>query len=208
MQLTEQNRTGDFIISLANRTRSMENGVLAEGQNLAAGTVLGQIVEAVGTKISGTGDGTISAVTVGPNVQAGTYVLTGKTEGANAGTFSVRAPNGNYLPDLTVAQAYATTHINLTVGDGAADWDIGDVIHVTVEPSTYVQLDPDGDDGSQIAAGILLRSTNATDAAQACVAVARDAEVKVGALLWPEGITDGEMAAAVASLNSRGILLR
>ncbi len=208
MELTEKTRTGDFILSLGNGTVSLENGILNTGQDLEAGTVLGQLLGATGTKISGTGDGTIGAVAVGDDVEIGTYVLTGKTEASNAGTFSVRTPSGIFLPDLTVAAAYTSTHISLTVADGAADWDTGDVIHVVVAPGDYEVLDPDEDDGAQVAAGILYASTNATDADVACVVVARLAEVKADALTWPDGISADEKAAAIAQLNARGIYLR
>ena len=43
MTLTETTHTGGFIVSLANGNRSIDNGTLVSGQNLAAGTVLGTI---------------------------------------------------------------------------------------------------------------------------------------------------------------------
>lgn len=43
MALTEKNHTGGFIVSLANGNRSIDNGTLASGQNLTAGTILGTI---------------------------------------------------------------------------------------------------------------------------------------------------------------------
>lgn len=41
MELTENPRTGDFVLSLANGTLSVENAILSSGQNCQAGTVLG-----------------------------------------------------------------------------------------------------------------------------------------------------------------------
>ena len=41
MAITENPRTGDFILSMANGTLSLENAILESGQNLNAGTVLG-----------------------------------------------------------------------------------------------------------------------------------------------------------------------
>ena len=208
MELTEKNRTGDFVLSLAPGTLSLENGVLNAGQDLQAGTVVAELLAAVGSKISGNGDGVIGAVTLGSAAEVGTYVLTVKTAAANAGTFSVRTPSGAYLPDLTVAVAYASSHINLTVADGATDWGAGAVVHVVVAAGDYEQLDPAATDGAQIAGGLLYANTNATDADQACVVVARQAEVKADGLVWPVGITEAQQLAAIAQLNRRGIYLR
>lgn len=208
MVLNETTHAGGFILSLANRNRSLENMKLNTPQSLAAGTVLGQLKTAEGAKISGTGDGTIGAVTLGPDAQVGTYVLTGKTESGNAGTFSVRAPNGDALPDLTVAVAYSTNHIRLTVADGANDWDIGDIIHVTVTGGDVEILDPAATGGDQTVVGILYAGTNATDADVECAVVVRDAEVNQHELVWPDAISDADKAVAVQQLAARGIILR
>lgn len=41
MAITENPRVGDFILSMANGTLSLENTLLKSGENLKAGTVLG-----------------------------------------------------------------------------------------------------------------------------------------------------------------------
>lgn len=107
---------------------------IAAGANLARGTLLGRITlgAATGTKASGTGDGTIGDVTLGAKAQVGTYVLTCTATAGNGGTFSVFAPDGTRLKDLSVGVAYTSPHINLTVADGAADWGAGAVINVVV----------------------------------------------------------------------------
>jgi len=208
MALTETTHAGGFILSEANRTRSRENGKLNSGQDLAAGTVVGQLKTGAGAKISGTGDGTIGAVTLGPDAEVGVYVLTGKSESANAGTFSVRTPSGQQLPDLTVAAAYASTHINLTVADGANDWDIGDIIHVTVTGGDYSILAPAATDGTQHAAGILYAGVDASAADTPCVVIVRDIEANSNEITWPAGITAAQKAVATNQLNARGIFLR
>lgn len=43
MELNEGPHAGGFILSLANRNRSLENVTIASGQTLQAGTVLGKI---------------------------------------------------------------------------------------------------------------------------------------------------------------------
>jgi len=61
----------------------------------------------------------------------GTYTLLCTAEVGDAGTFSVQAPDGSFLPDLTVAVAYSN-QIALTIADGAEDFDTGDTFTVLV----------------------------------------------------------------------------
>jgi len=205
---TENPRTGDFLLSEANGTLSRENGILASGNNLLAGAIVAALLTATAAKASGNGNGTISAVTLGNAAEIGTYVLTVKTAASDGGTLSVQTPSGEYLPDLTVGTAYASSHINLTVADGSTDWAAGAVITVEVEAGKYTELAPSGTDGSQIAAGVLWGNTNAADADTACVVIRRQAEAKADGLVWPDAITDSQKATAVGQLNALGIVLR
>ncbi|WP_298233637.1 head decoration protein [uncultured Azohydromonas sp.] len=118
--LTEQNRTGDFLLSEANGSYSRENEILAAGQHLQAGTVVARLT------------------------------ATGK----------------------------------------------------------FTALAPTAETGAEDAAGILLATTNATDADTAVVVVSRAAEVKADALVWPAGITTNQKTAAIAQLAELGIVLR
>jgi hypothetical protein len=205
---TENPRTGDFLLSEANGTYSRENGILSSGNNLLAGAVVAALLAAAGTKASGTGDGTIGAVTLGSAAEVGTYVLTCTAAATGAGTFSVQTPSGEYLPDLTVGVAYVSSHINLTVADGTTDWGAGAVINVVVDAGEYVELAPAGTDGSQIAAGVLWDNTDASAADAACVVIRRQAEVRADGLVWPAAITDAQKYTAIAQLAELGIVLR
>jgi len=208
MAISESNYALEFLLSEAPGGRSRESGTLNSGQNCVAGEVLGRIMTAAGVLVDGTGDGTIGTVTVGPAAQVGVYVLTGIAESSNAGTFSVVAPDGSALPNLTVAAAYSSQHISLTVADGANDWDIADVIHVTVTGGAYEALDPQATTGEQTACAILYASVDASSADTACVVVTREAEVNGGELTWPSGISDANKALATSRLAARGILIR
>jgi hypothetical protein len=208
MALTETTHAGGYILRELDANWSRENGTLNSGQNLTAGTVLGRIITAAGAKVSGTGDGTVGAVTVGPDAQIGIYQLIGLTESGNAGTFRVIAPDGSYMPNLTVAVAYSTSAISLTVADGTADWDIGDVIHVTVTGGDYEILDPAATDGTQVAAGILYAGTNATSADVDCAVTVRGTTVNGNELVWPAGITVGQKSVATQQLARAGIVIR
>lgn len=80
-----------------------------------------------------TGDGVFTSGPVADvNLQIGTYTLTCITEASNGGTFSVVAPDGTKLQNLTVAVAYDNNHFTGTLGDGTNDWDAGDTVTLTV----------------------------------------------------------------------------
>jgi hypothetical protein len=179
---------------------------IASAATLARGTVLGLVTVGAATaaKVSGTGDGDVAAaaVTLGKYAQPGVYRLVCTAEASGAGTFSVQTPTGQMLQPLTVAAAYVSDHINLTVPDGANDWDIGDVITVTVaagsgEAKAYSAA---AVDGSQ-AAALILADTVAVGAA-AVKAVAYRTGVFRRAKLT------GLDAAAVAQLDARNIFVR
>lgn len=158
----------DLLIAGDHPIRTQGVTILSGAGELSRGTLLGKVTlgAAAGAKQSGTGDGTIGAVTLGAEAQVGVYVLTCIAEAADAGTFQVVAPDGTRLADLTVAAAYASTHINLTVADGANDWDIGDIIHVTVAAGSgkYVKSLAAAVDGSQTPTCILGADVDATSA--------------------------------------------
>ena len=205
---TETTHPLEFLQSEAPGSLSRESVTLASGATYTAGQVLAASMTASGAKVSGTGDGTVGSVTVGALAQPGIYLLTCIAESSNAGTFSVVAPDGSALPNLTVASAYVSSHISLTVADGAADWDIGDVIHVTVVVANYVAFAVAGTAGAQTPAAICAGSYDATDAAQKGAVIARNAEVKSAMLGWPSGISAANKSIATSRLAARGIVIR
>lgn len=211
MELTQSPRTGDFVLSLANGTLSLDNGILATGQNAVAGTVLGLallagLATAVGVPA---GDGAITVGAIGPSARTGIYKLVAVTASANAGTFNFYAPDGSLIRQVTAGGGLADNdHIAITIADGATDFAAGDTFAIEVTAGEYEALDLAATDGTQIVAAILHGGANATDAAVAVVVLARNAEVKVDALVWPDAITEAQSDAAVAQLTARGIYLR
>lgn len=207
--LTMGVQTAEFLAMDLDPSYNREEITVNSGQDLSSGTVIGQIKTAAGAKISGTGDGTVGAVTIGANAQVGIYVLTCAAESSNAGTFAVVAPDGSQLPNLTVAVAYVTDHINLTVADGANDWDVGDIIHVTVTGGDWEQLDPSATTGEQSAGGILFAAVDASSADAAGVALVRGpAIVNAASLVWPDGIAAADKNVALQKLAQAGIIAR
>jgi len=208
--LYEGKHDAEFIVSESNNTRSREAARLASGNDLEAGAVLGQVTSASAATADGdnTGDGTSSAPTVGTEVQNGIYTLTCTAEDTDAGTFSVVAPNGTVLADLTVGVAYVSSHINLTISDGSEDFDIDDFFTVDVIFGEYGEFNPGASDGTQTAKAILRSGVDASGAEQKCVVYARDCEVRASDLGWKSGITEVQKATAITALKTAGIILR
>lgn len=208
---TEGNHAAEFIHSTANANRSFDNIVLTGSAPLAAGTVLGRIATPVVTADGdNTGNASLSgvAVTLGDEYQEGVYNLLCTAAATNAGTFSVIAPDGTQLANLTVAVAYSGDHINLTIPDGATDWVVGDRITVTVGGNLMAAFDPDASDGSEIARAILVNAADPTAGNVIAYALTGEAEVKAARLTWPAGITNAQTLAAVNALKARDIKVR
>lgn len=148
--LTEGQHAGEFIVSEANKTRSREPVTVLSGQDLAAGAVLGQITGGIGgapvPAVVGTGNGTMTLVKPGPDVQSGSYVVTCTAVVAHGGVFSVVAPDGTALPVLTLTPgaggttAYSSSHIDFSVTDGSTDFAADDVFTIVVSTTAPVVI--------------------------------------------------------------------
>ena len=211
-----QHKNGFILGEDAGGMISRDAKVLAVGQNLKAGTVLGIIaLGAASAAIKGsgnTGNGvfTIDATNpVRPGAKAGVYQVRCITAAANGGAFRIEDPDGFVLGDVAVAATF-DDDIKFSIADGAADFVVGDGFDVTVSAGSgkVTQLNPAAFDGSQAAACILCESTDATAADQACAVVARLTRVFAAELIWPAGITPPQKAAATAQLTALNILLR
>lgn len=206
-------RAGCFLTSEANKTRSRSQGLLASGQSLIAGAIVGLIATATpGTaavKASGanTGNGAMGAVTVGQGAKVGVYRLRVVTAAANAGDFEVIDPDGDVSGIGHVGAAYAAGGLSFTLADGSADFIVGDGFDITVGPgaNTYTAVDLAGTHGQDAAVGILFDTVDATSAAEPCVVVDADAEVREAQLIYPVGWNSTQKAAARAQLGARGI---
>jgi hypothetical protein len=137
--ISEGRRTGEFLFSEAPGCRSRDNVTVLSGQNLKAGAVVGRVDRGVGRAaipaVVGTGNGLMSALYAGPDVELGNYVVKCTAAAANGGTFSVTTPSGKVLPSATVGTAYRSRHLNFLISDGAADFIVGDTFTVAVAAS-------------------------------------------------------------------------
>lgn len=118
---SEPLRPYEFILSDSGPI-SYESVTLASGAgSLVAGSVIGlstkrQAAAPIPT-IVGTGTGLMSALSFGPDVQIGSYVITLLATSATA-AFSVVAPDGTALPNGAVGTAYTSSHINFSIANG------------------------------------------------------------------------------------------
>ena len=122
-------RSAEFLLTEAPGSLSRQAVVVASGAGaLVPGSVLGRVTKRLAAApiptVSGTspGNGTMTALTFGPDVQVGTYALACITTASHGGVFSVTAPDGTALPNATVGTAYKTSHLSFTLNDGSSDF--------------------------------------------------------------------------------------
>jgi len=209
--LTEDRRTAaHYIVSeAANIYRSREQVTIGQSAKLKAGTVLGRVMlgAAVAAAKAGgnTGDATISAVTRTAATKIGVYVV----RFTAATKFDVSDPDGFKIGSGSTGAAYADD-LGFTITAGSTPMVAGDGFDITVSSGskTYVPLDAEGSDGSQLAAAILWGPVDATDGDVRGVITARDTEVVTDALIWPEEYPTESIPAQLQRLAAHGIIGR
>lgn len=211
-ELTEGQHKAEFLISEAEGTLSRETITVLSGQNLKPGHVLGKVTvgTATGATVSGnTGNGSLSAVSVGDAAKAGIYQLICIEPATNGGVFEVEDPDGVIIGRAVVGTPF-TGAVNFTLGDGATDFVAGDRFTVTVAAGSgkYKEYNPANTDGSQTAIAILLDNVDSSAADQPAVIIARQAEVNAAELVWFTGATDNQKASGYDQLRLQNIIPR
>lgn len=177
------------------------------------------VVGTTAPTVVGTGSGTVAALALGPDVQAGLYQLRCILAAANSGTFELLSPDGTSLGQRTIpagagnAVTFADNRqLVVTVTDGATDFAAGDVFNIAVfnelGGGKVVAWDPTVNDGRQRAAGVLLADADATVGDLAGVIIGRDAVVVKSALQWGALISEAQKDSAYRDLAARGVLAR
>lgn len=93
------------------------------------------------------------------------------------------------------------------IASGAGKLAPGTVLGKVTSSGQYVQFDPEADDGSQTACAILFDHVDATKQdVQAVVTVTLTA-VNESELIWPEGISGQQLAAAINQLREADIVV-
>lgn len=117
-------------------------------------------------------------------------------EGRHAGEFLVSEGNGNISRETGIIKA------------GAGQLQAGAVLGQITADKTFVPVNPDASDGSQTAKAILFAGANAATVAVRATLMLRLCEVNADALIWTEGMTDAEIAAALTQLTDHFIFAR
>jgi len=118
------------------------------------------------------------------------------TEGLNLGDLlKYEAPN-----------LYSRDQVTVAAGQNLV---LGTVVGIDTATDKIKALDPAATDGTEVAAGVLAISIDATliDRPDG-ILIARHAMLADHALTWPAGITAPQKAAALSKLKSLGIIVR
>lgn len=207
--ITEGRRTAEFLVSEANGYQSREEITILSGQNLAPGTILGQITlgTAAGDHAAGaTGDSTFSAIAVDAAANAGVY--SGRFTSATKAT--IEDPLGVTLGTLTLGSEFSAGGITVTMTAGGTPHVAGDEFSITVATGSgkYVAHDPTADDGSAVARAVLYAATDASGGDKTATGIVRAAEVNGLVLTYFDGATDGDKAVIAEQMAAVGIIVR
>jgi hypothetical protein len=87
---------------------------------------------------------------------------------------------------------------------------LGTVVGIVIATSLakIVSLDPEEEDGSDVAIGVILEDTNATSGSKKSLMLARGAIVADSVVIFPTGATDAQKKKIVGDLKAVGILIR
>ena len=177
----------------------------------------------VGTTVPtvvGTGNGVISAITLGADALAGNYRITNIDAITNGGEWEVMAPDGDISSVQAITAGAGGTsvvsghrHINFTITDGATDFVKGDYFNVAVfgpaGAAKVVKWDPTATDGRDEVAGIAWDTYDATSADVVGVIVARGPIAVNGAeLSWITTAGAADKVNGKAKLTALGIVVR
>lgn len=212
--LSETFHNGGFIVSEASKTRSRDVGVVAAGQKLGAGTVLGKITVGAATSAAlgaNVGNGTFGTITVGAPAVPGAYAV----EFDDATHFVVSSPSGAEVGHGVTGAAFVAGGLGFTITAGGTAFAAGDSFNVTIAAGSgkYVAFDPTLGDGSEVAVAILYADCDAsatgTNADTRTTIVVRSCEVNGSELVWGANVTTTpQKNAAIATLASAGVILR
>ena len=138
-------------------------GMIAAGQILYRGTVLGRSTTGTTTgaaKTGGTGNGTITGVAQGGLSLPGIYTLTA----TSPTSFTVVDPQGATRAVATVGQPYESNVIGFTINAGSTAFVAGDGFTITSTAPTgeYLPCATTATDGSQNPTGILVDAIDTT----------------------------------------------
>jgi hypothetical protein len=204
------------VVGTPYRSREI-NFTLNDGAtDFIVGDVFTFVVDTTAPAVVGTGNGTISGLSLGPDAKPGNYRVENVAVVTNGGEFKVVGPDGDVVAvGFIVAGAGGTLvlanqrQLNLTITDGSTDFALADAFNVCVFNELVakaVAWDPLTFDGRDDAAGILYDNVDASAADKPGVLVSRGAEVMKGSLIWAAAITAAQKESAYRDLAARGVV--
>lgn len=199
-------------------TSSHVNFLVSSAGTMTIGDSYTIVVTAGGTPvvIGGTGTGTMSAITLGPDAQNGGYLVVLRAVVAHGGDFDVIAPDGTsvgrFLMGTTTGAAatFTSRHITFTLTD-ATDFILGNYFNVIVAKGSQkvVAFAPTTFDGRHRPYGVLFDAVDATAGdAVGVVTVRGPAILEAAALTWGATVTTAQQASALTKLAAAGLVTR
>ena len=148
-----------------------------------------------------TGNGTLGTLTAqGYAAKAGAYAL----EMLSATTFVLYDPVGQTAGHGSTGTAFKSGGLAFTLTAGGTPFAAGDYFVITVTGGTgkYKVWTPGAADGSNVVAGILYATKDATLADKPCTVVVRQVEVNASELVWPVGASPAVITTGLAGLRA------
>lgn len=201
------------------RSRHINFTIVDGGTDFIVGDSFTFVVDTTAPAVVGTGNGTVSAITLGPDAKTGNYRLEITGAVTNGGEFKLTGPDGDITEQgFIVAGAGGTfvgankRQINFTLTEAGTDYVVGDAFNICVfnelAGGKVVAWDPTTFDGRDRAVGLLFDNVDASSADRAGVIVTRDAAVIKGSLEWAAAITASQKESAYLDLARRGVIAR
>jgi hypothetical protein len=201
------------------RSRHINFSITDGSTDFIVGDAFTFVVGTTAPLVIGTGNGTVSAITLGPDAKPGNYRVELTAAITNGGELKIVGPDGNAVnAGFIVAGAGGTLvianhrQLNLTITDGSTDFAVGDAFNIAVfnelAGGKAVAWDPLTYDGRQKVAGVLWADVDATSADKLGTIINADAEVRGSDLVYAAAISAAEKASAALDLKALGVKVR
>lgn len=189
--------------------------LVANGGTMTTGDSYTVAVTAGGTPtvVGGTGNGVMSAITLGKLAQFGTYKVINRVVVANGGDFEVLAPDGSSIgrflmgTSSTGTAAFTSDHVNFTLSDDT-DYILNNYFNIIVAGYTTPEAllwDPTAVNGVNEVYGV---ATHGAVTSTAVAVLTRLAEVKSAALTWKSTVTAAQKTEAYRQMTANHLIVR
>jgi hypothetical protein len=207
------------VVGTPYRSREINFTLNDGGTDFIVGDSFTFVVDTTAPAVVGTGNGTVSGISLGPDAKPGNYRVEITAAITNGGEFKIASPDGDIVEQgFIVAGAGGTfvggnkRQLNLTITEGSTDFAVADAFNICVfkqlAGGKAVAWDPLTFDGRDDAVGLLYDNVDASAADLAGVLVSRHAVVMKESLQWAAAITAAQKDSAYLDLAARGVIAR